>query len=92
MPSQPQPPFTTKRRVRKYSAALASLPPLPGRIGDGSARASLELMADLRALINAGLIEPFVNGRSIRYAVVDANNEASHPAPSRTGASDEQQR
>jgi hypothetical protein len=29
----------------------------------------------LRALINAGLIDPFLDGSTIRYAVIDADNE-----------------
>jgi hypothetical protein len=32
-------------------------------------------MADLRALTNAGLIEPFLDGGSIRYRVADANED-----------------
>jgi hypothetical protein len=50
--------------------------PPSGRMGNGSTRASLELMADLRALINAGLVEPSLDGGTIRYAAVDVNNEA----------------
>lgn len=68
-----------KRRVRRYDRARAALPSPAGRIGDGSTRAPLELVADLRALIRAGLIEPLVDGRTVRYALVDANNDQPTP-------------
>jgi hypothetical protein len=73
---QLQSPFTGKRRAWKYGRARVALPPPSGRIGDGSTHAALELMADLRALISAGLIEPLRDGRTIRYGVADANQ---HP-------------
>ncbi len=66
---------TGKRRGRKYARAQAALPAPAGRVGEGSTRASDQLIADLRALTNAGLIEPFLDGGTIRYAVVDANEE-----------------
>jgi len=71
---------TGKRRARKYARARAALPAPAGRAGEGSTRASLQLIADLRALTNAGLIEPFLDGRTIRYAVVDAGKKESAQA------------
>jgi hypothetical protein len=48
-------------------------------------------MADLRALINAGLIEPFLDGTTVRYAVVDASNEDPTSPIRAQGAPDESQ-
>lgn len=71
---------TGKRRARKYARARAVLPAPAGRAGDGGTGASLQLIADLRALTNAGLIEPFLDGRTIRYAVVDTGKKESAEA------------
>lgn len=87
-----QSPSTGKRRARKYARARAALPAPAGRLGDWSPRASLQLIDDLRALTNAGLIEPFLDGRTIRYAVVDANDETATSRFQGEGASDKPQR
>ena len=77
--SQLQSPSSGQRRALKYAPARAPLPAPAGHVGGGGTRASLELIADLRVLTNAGLIEPFLDGRTIRYAAVDANQKAPTP-------------
>ena len=69
-----QSPFTGKRRARKYGSSRLALPSPSGGIGSGSTRASFELIADLRALIDGGLIKPSLDGSTVRYAPVDVNN------------------
>jgi hypothetical protein len=41
-------------------------------------------MSDLRALIKARLIKPYLDGETIRYAVVDADSEDPSRPVSRT--------
>jgi hypothetical protein len=74
-----EPSFTNKRRPRKDVGARAGLLPLSGRNRDRSTRASLELIADLHALINAGLIEQVTDGEVIRYAEADRDDPTRRP-------------
>ena len=87
-----QSPFTGRHRDRKYGRRRAALPPPSGVIGDVSSRGSVDLMADLRALINAGVIKPYLDGGTIRYAVVDAGKEDPTGSLQQPGAPHEQQR
>jgi hypothetical protein len=87
-----QSPSTGRHRNRKYGRRRAALPLPSGFIGDASSRGAVDLMADLRALINAGLIKPYLDGWTIRYAVVDADNADAAGSVGRQGAPHEQQR
>jgi hypothetical protein len=69
-----QPHLAGKRRARIYGRGRIPLPPPPGRIGDGSTRASVDLITDLRVLIDAGLVRPVLGSRTIRYAVAEASD------------------
>ena len=71
-----QSPLTGNRRAQIYGPAQLPLLPPAGGIPAGSAYGSRELLGDLRALIDAGLIKPAWDGRTVRYALVDAHSGA----------------
>jgi hypothetical protein len=72
--------FTTRRRRRRAPRPLTLLDPVPDeRTAEAmdDEHAAQELMDDLLALIEAGLIAPIEDEGTVRYAVADPDDVAA---------------